>query len=95
METAITRMDAVGKPTTPWMPEERIGLPEALAAFTINAAYTNRNEKDAGSLEVGKRADLAILDRNLFETPATDISDTKVLVTLFEGKAVHGDLGEL
>jgi predicted amidohydrolase YtcJ len=95
METAITRMDAVGKPTTPWMPDERIGLPEALAAFTINAAYTNRNEKDTGSLEVGKRADLAILDRNLFETPPTELSDTRVLVTLFEGKPVHGDLGEL
>jgi hypothetical protein len=44
---------------------------------------------------VGKRADLVVLDRNLFEIPATEISDTKVLVTLFEGKAVHGDLKEL
>jgi predicted amidohydrolase YtcJ len=95
METAITRMDAVGKPTKPWMPEERIGLPEALAAFTINAAYTNRNEKLGGSLEVGKSADLAVLDRNLFETPPTELSETRVLVTLFEGKPVHGDLGEL
>ncbi|HJR83052.1 MAG TPA: amidohydrolase [Sphingomicrobium sp.] len=95
METAITRMDALGKPTTAWMPEERIGLPEALAAFTINAAYTNRDEKNTGSLEVGKRANLAVLDRNLFEIAATEISDTKVLVTLFEGKPVHGELGAL
>jgi len=95
METAITRMDAVGKPTTPWMPEERIGLPEALAAFTINAAYTNRDERNTGSLEVGKRANLAVLDRNLFEIAPTEISDTKVLVTLFEGRTVHGDLGAL
>ena len=95
METAITRMDAVGKPTKPWMPEERIGLHEALAAFTINAAYTNRNEKETGSLEVGKSADLAVLDRHLFDTPATELSDTKVLVTLFAGKPVYGDMGEL
>ena len=95
METAITRMDALGKPVTAWMPEERIGLPEALAAFTINAAWTNRDEKNTGSLEVGKRADLAVLDRNLFEIAATEISDTKVLVTLFEGKPVHGELGAL
>ncbi len=95
METAITRMDAVGKPTKPWMPEERIGLPEALAAFTINAAYTNRDEKNTGSLEAGKKANLAVLDRNLFETPPTELSDTKVLVTLFEGKPVHGNLDEL
>jgi predicted amidohydrolase YtcJ len=95
METAITRMGAVGETKTTWMPEERIALPEALAAFTINAAYTNRDEKNTGSLEVGKQANLAVLDRNLFETPASDISDTKVLLTLFEGKPVHGDPGSL
>jgi predicted amidohydrolase YtcJ len=95
METAITRMGALGDTDEPWMPEERIGLPEAVAAFTINAAFTNRNERDAGSLEVGKRADLVVLDRNLFDIPPTELSDTKVLVTLFEGKTVHGDLGAL
>jgi predicted amidohydrolase YtcJ len=95
METAITRMGALGETKTTWMPEERIALPEALAAFTINAAYTNRDEKDTGSLEVGKRANLAVLDRNLFEIPAAEISDTKVLLTLFEGKPVHGDPGSL
>jgi predicted amidohydrolase YtcJ len=95
METAITRMGALGETKTPWMPEERIGLPEAVAAFTINAAYTNHDEANTGSLEVGKRANLAVLDRNLFDIPATEISDAKVLVTLFEGKAVHGNLGEL
>ena len=38
---------------------------------------------------------LAVLDRNLFEIPPSEMSDTKVLVTVFEGKAVHGDLGAL
>ncbi len=95
METAVTRMGALGETEVPWMPEERIGVPEAVAAFTINAAYTNRDEANTGSLEVGKRANLAVLDRNLFDIPAMEISDTKVLVTLFEGKAVHGKLGEL
>jgi predicted amidohydrolase YtcJ len=95
METAITRMGALGETKTPWMPGERIGLPEALAAFTINAAWTNRDEANTGSLEVGKRANLAVLDRNLFGIPPTEISDTQVLVTLFEGKAVHGNLGDL
>ena len=91
METAITRMGALGDTKVPFLPEERITLPEALAAFTINAAYTNRDGRTAGSLEVGKRANLAVLDRNLFEIPPTEISDAKVLVTLFEGKPVHGD----
>jgi predicted amidohydrolase YtcJ len=95
METAVTRMGSLGDTKTPFMPDERITLPEALAAFTINAAYTNRDEKNTGSLEVGKVANLAVLDRNLFEIPANDISDTKVLLTLFEGKPVHGDIGAL
>jgi predicted amidohydrolase YtcJ len=95
METAITRMGSLGDTKVPFLPEERIGLPEALAAFTINAAYTNRDEGNTGSLEVGKRANLAVLDRNLFEIPPAEMSDTKVLVTLFEGKAVHGDLEAL
>ena len=95
METAVTRMGSLGDTTVPFLPDERIALPEALAAFTINAAYTNRDEQNTVSLEVGKRANLAVLDRNLFETPPGEISDTKVLLTLFEGKPVHGDPGAL
>jgi len=95
METAVTRLGALGETTEPLLPEEAITLPEAVAAFTINAAYTNRLEKDTGSIETGKRADLTVLDRNLFEIPASEISDTKALVTLFEGKPVHGTLEAL
>ncbi len=95
METSITRLGALGDTVVPLLPQESISLPEALAAFTINAAYTNRDEKNSGSLEVGKRANLAVLDRNLFEIPASELSDAKVLVTLFEGKPVHGDLNAL
>ncbi len=95
METAITRLGALGDTTEPFLPEEAITLAQALDAFTINAAYVNRLEKDTGSLEVGKRADLAVLDRNLFDIKPAELSDTKVLVTLFEGKPVHGDLGAL
>jgi len=95
IETAVTRMGALGDTTEPWLPEERIALPEAIAAFTINAAYTNRLEKETGSLEVGKRADLIVLDRNLFEIEPTALSDAKALVTLFEGKPVHGNLEAL
>ena len=53
------------------------------------------SRSETGSVEVGKLADLVVLDRNLFAIPPTEISDAKVLVTLFEGKPVHGDLGAL
>jgi hypothetical protein len=95
MGTAINRRCGPSDTYGPFLPNESITLPEAIAAFTINAAYTNRDEKNSGSLEVGKVANLAVLDRNLFEIPLAEIWNTKVLVTLFEGKPVHGDLGAL
>jgi predicted amidohydrolase YtcJ len=95
LQVAVTRMDPAGSTTEPFLPHERIGLPEALAAFTINAAWVNRLEKETGSIEVGKRADLLVLDRNLFAIPPTEISHTRALVTLFGGRVVHGDLAAL
>lgn len=95
IETAVTRMGSLGETTEPFIPEERIDLPSAIAAFTINAAYVNHIEDITGSIEVGKLADLIVLDRNLFEMAPTDLSDAKVLLTLMEGEAVFGDLSAL
>ena len=94
MEVAITRkgedenMDVL-------IPEERIDLASALAAFTINAAFLNRHDDTTGSIEVGKYADLVVLDKNLFDIDPPAISDTRALVTLFGGREVHGALDEL
>jgi predicted amidohydrolase YtcJ len=89
IETAISRKDADNDDSEMLIPEERIDLESALAAFTINAAFTNRNEKDTGSIEVGKFADLVVLDQNLFEIEVRDISETRALMTLFQGRVVH------
>ncbi|MDX1480372.1 MAG: amidohydrolase family protein [Woeseiaceae bacterium] len=91
IETAVTRTDAEGD-NEAFMPWETIDLPTALAAFTINAAYVNNIEQVSGSIEPGKYADLVVLDRNLFDIPLKEISDTKVLLTLFGGEPVHGSL---
>jgi len=93
IETAVTRTDAEGD-DAPFMPNETIDLATALAAFTINSAYVNGIDDISGSIAVGKLADLIVLDRNLFAIPAKEISETKVLLTLFGGKPVHGDLLE-
>jgi len=95
IETAITRQAATGDPTDVFVPEERISLETAIAAFTINAAFVNQHEQDTGSIEVGKFADLIILDQDLFEIVPSDISDTNVLLTLLEGEPVHGNLAQL
>ena len=91
LEVALTRMGPLGETKEPFIPEERIDLPEALAAFTINAAYVNFQEDKTGSIQVGKLADLIVLDHNLFTIEPAAISDTKVLLTLLGGQPVHGD----
>ena len=95
IEVAITRADPLGDTDQVLLPQERISLEDALQAFTLNAAFVNHLEEQTGSIEVGKQADLALLDQNLFRVAPEAISDTKVLLTLFEGKVVYGHLDGL
>jgi hypothetical protein len=69
-------------------PEERATLEQMIASFTINGAIANFLEDTTGSIEAGKMADLIVLDRNLFDIPAAEISKAKVILTLFSGKKV-------
>ena len=94
IETAVMRHEAEGAVATDetWMPHETIDLASALAAFTINAAYVNGIDDVSGSIEVGKLADLIVLDRNIFDIPPAEISETKILLTLFGGEVVYGFL---
>jgi predicted amidohydrolase YtcJ len=68
--------------------EERVGLEDMIQSYTYNGAYTNFLENEIGSIEVGKQADIIVLDQNLFEIPVTEIAKTKVLLTLVGGKEV-------
>jgi predicted amidohydrolase YtcJ len=91
LEVAVTRMGPNGETKTPYLPDERIDLRDALAAFTLDAAYVNFQDDKTGSIEPGKLADLIVVDRNLFAIPPAQISETKVLLTLFGGKPIFGD----
>jgi hypothetical protein len=91
MEVAVRRADWRKPDEPPFIPEERIDLSDAIAAFTINAAYVNFHDDRTGSIEPGKLADLIVLDRNLFAVDANEISDAKVLLTLLGGRPVYGD----
>ena len=70
------------------IPQE-LSLEEAVKAYTINAAYVMRQEDKVGSLEVGKEADLTILDRNIFEIPVSQIGQTQVLGTYLKGELIY------
>lgn len=91
IEVAVTRRDPTAGDGPAWIPEERVDLATVLAAYTIGSAWASFREHDSGSIEPGKLADLVVIDRNLFEIPATAISDAKVLLTLFEGREVWRD----
>jgi predicted amidohydrolase YtcJ len=81
----------VGDPKEVLWPAERATLDQMIASFTSNGAYANFLEDTTGSIEVGKMADLIVLDQNLFFIPADKISEVKVVMTFFEGKKVFSD----
>ena len=70
-------------------PKQRISAYEALQAVTINAAHQYFEEHSKGSLAVGKRADLVVLDRNPLKVDGADLRDIRVLLTLKDGEEVY------
>ena len=92
MELAVERVadDSRGRREA-FLPDERIELIDALAAFTAGSAYVNHLDHVTGTLEVGKYADLAVLDRDLFDRGAGAIGETRVVATFVEGVAVFED----
>jgi predicted amidohydrolase YtcJ len=87
MEVAIRRIQP-GADAEPLLAAEAVDLPAALAAATVGSAYVNFLEGETGSLEVGKAADLAVLDRDLFALQDARVSEARVLLTLVEGETV-------
>jgi predicted amidohydrolase YtcJ len=93
IEVAITRRPVGDSESSSFLPEERVDLPTMLAAYTINGAYAHDEERRTGSIEIGKAADLIVLDRNLFEVPEAEIHGVNVLWTLLEGREVFRNEG--
>ncbi len=95
LQVAVTRVNYEDRVTPPLLADEAITLEQAIAAHTLNVAVANGVSDATGSITVGKNADLVFLDRNIFELPPMEIDHADVLVTLFRGRAVHGDLDAL
>ncbi|WP_198938377.1 amidohydrolase [Tenacibaculum holothuriorum] len=68
---------------------QNISLEEAIKAYTINGAYTMRQETKVGSLEAGKLADFVVVDKDIFEITPNKINTTKVVLTVFNGKEIY------
>ena len=88
MEAAVTR-SPIGSDYSVPSEDEKLSVAEALKTYTINAAYQLRLENETGSLEVGKLADMAILNQNLFDIDHNEIHTTQVDMTIVNGKVVY------
>lgn len=95
LHVAANRTPAGDSPTwTPedgaFLPDERISLARAVRAFTSGSAWVNGTDHERGSLEPGKYADFAVLDRDPFTGPAEEIWSTTTAQTWVAGTCVHG-----
>lgn len=91
---AVTRQNDRGEPTTGWLPDERLPVAQALAAYTSGTAYQAFDD-DAGTLEVGQRADFCVLETDITAVSGREIADVAVVRTYLGGiDAGQGDSGE-
>ena len=70
--------------------EEAVDVEEALRMYTLGSAYASFSETERGSIERGKGADLALLDRDPTTVPPEEMKDTRVLMTIVQGRVVWG-----
>ena len=84
--SAVTRCDLEGKPIGGMQPEEKLSVYQALCLYSKNIAYATGMEQYVGTLEQGKYADLAVLDRDIFTIQPKEILQIKVLRTMLAGK---------
>jgi predicted amidohydrolase YtcJ len=74
---------------TPFLPEQRITLAQAIRAFTMGSAFVNHLDADTGSIEVGKLADLVVVSANLFALDPAAIAEARVVLTMVDGRPVY------
>jgi predicted amidohydrolase YtcJ len=88
LHSAVNRKTMDGQPPNGWVPEQKIGIADALKAYTVNSAYGSFDEKQKGKLRPGYLADLVVLSQDLLTIPTMDIYKTEVLTTIVDGKTV-------
>lgn len=89
---AISRQDIDGKPSGGWHAEQRLSIEEALRAFTSGAAHAAFAENLVGTLKPGLRADLTIVDRDLFKVSPRELLEAKVMMTVVDGQVAYQSL---
>lgn len=86
---AVSRKTLKGTPEGAYEPDQKMTREQALRSYTYDAAYGSFEEKIKGSIEVGKLADFAILDKDIMIIPEDEILKTKVVLTIFGGEVIY------
>ena len=86
LHSAITRQDTTGAPAGGWYPAQRLTPEEAVRGYTVWSAAAGFDEEDAGTIRVGKRADLTVLDVDPFRADGPALLRGAVLLTLSRGR---------
>jgi len=85
---AVTRRTLDDKHPDGWVPEQKIGVEDAMRAYTTGGAYASFEEAEKGSLAPGKLADVVIIDRDLTRIPPETIREARILYTIVGGRVV-------
>ena len=86
---AVTRQTLDGGNPMGWIPKQKISVVDAIKGYTINNAYAAFEEKEKGSIEPGKLADMVVLSEDILTIKPEKIQNVKVLMTIFDGKIIY------
>lgn len=85
----VTRLHDDGLPEGGWNPTQKLTIAEVLKGYTYGSAYGIGREDEMGTLEAGKYADIAVIDKNLFAATPDEIRNSTVEMTIMDGKVVY------
>jgi predicted amidohydrolase YtcJ len=89
LHTAVTRTTIDGEPKGGWVPEQKISITEALTAYTQGGAFSSMEENFKGKIAPGYVADFIVLSQDLFSIDPMKTHQTRVLMTIFDGKIIY------
>ena len=91
IHAAVTRKRLDLSPKNGWYPDQRMEVAPAVQCYTLNPARACGLEADLGAVSPGKKADLAVLDTDIFSCDPDAIKDARTVLTLFDGQVVFQD----
>lgn len=92
IHVAVNRRTPEGFPENGWIPEQKISIAQAMKAYTYMGAYSSFEENLKGQLKPGHLADVIVFSQDLFTIDPMKTAETKVLLTVFDGKVIYNVL---